>query len=524
MSLPTIATALSAVNQILSTSGERSLPLSSPGLTECLQNHIVVVNVLCRPPGRPISGRDEDTHVSGQIAITLDDAAVILNSIADGVFTVNRDFIVTSFNRAAAGITGVPRDEALGRPCCEVFRAEICEADCALKHTIETGDTLVNRRVYILRPDGDRVPISISTALLRNARGDVIGGVETFRDLTFVEELRKEIEGRYTFADMISRSHLMQDIFAILPDIAESGSTVLIEGASGTGKELLARAIHRLSPRAEEPMVAVNCGALPDTLLESELFGYMAGAFTDAKKDKPGRFAQADGGTLFLDEIGDVSQALQVRLLRVLQEGTYEPLGSTRSCKADVRVIAATNKNLADEVEAGRFRQDLYYRVNVVRIALPALKARKEDLPLLVEKFIQRMNRLRGRDISGISQSALAVLMRHDWPGNVRELENAIEHSFVLCRSGLIEPQHLPEGLRPASPEPTPDTGQSLKQVEAQFIQDALKRNNWNRAATAKELGLHKTTLWRKIKRLGIELPDTDGRSAPHNAEAKPPP
>jgi PAS domain S-box-containing protein len=240
-------------------------------------------------------------------ALSPQEVAVILDSVADGVFTVDEVFRITSFNHAAEEITGVPRREAIGRPCCEVFRASICEAQCALKETMCTGRSVINRPVYILRPEGDRVPISISTAILKDRRGQILGGVETFRDLRLVEQLRAEIARQYTFGDILSKNGEMQRIFAMLPAVAESDSTVLVEGESGTGKELVARAMHSLSPRREKPLVTVNCGALPDTLLESELFGYKAGAFTDARKDKPGRFALAEGGTIFLDEIGDVS-------------------------------------------------------------------------------------------------------------------------------------------------------------------------------------------------------------------------
>ncbi|MBW2056481.1 MAG: sigma 54-interacting transcriptional regulator [Deltaproteobacteria bacterium] len=441
-------------------------------------------------------------------SLSSDETSIILDSIADGVFTVDMDFLVTSFNRAAEEITGVPRGEALGRPCREVFRADICETDCALKRTMETGKPFIDRPVTILRTDGRRVPISISTALLRDRNGTIIGGVETFRDLSVVEELRKQVEARYTFADILSRSHRMMEIFAILPEVAESDSTVLIEGESGTGKELLARAIHHLSPRGRKPMVVVNCGALPDTLLESELFGYKAGAFTDARKDKPGRFARAEGGTIFLDEIGDISPALQVRLLRVLQERVYEPLGSTEPVRADVRVVAATNKDLDEEVRAGRFRQDLYFRINVIRISLPPLRERKEDIPLLVEHFIDRMNRLRGRRITGLSHEALGVFMRYDWPGNVRELENAIEHAFVLCHGGEIELHHLPRALREIGTESEAmPRGKTLAEIEARAIYDALARHDWKRLAAARELGIDKTTLWRKMKRLKFDIP-----------------
>ncbi|MFW6032136.1 MAG: sigma-54 interaction domain-containing protein, partial [Phycisphaeraceae bacterium] len=296
---------------------------------------------------------------------------IILDSISDGVFTVDLDWRITSFNRAAEQITGVPRAQALGQRCSEVFRASICEGGCALGKTLQSGRPVVNQAVYIVRADGQRVPISISTAILRDPAGRTVGGVETFRDLSDVEELRKQLHARYRFADIIGRSSAMQHLFELLPTVAESASTLLIEGESGTGKELVARAAHELSPRREGPFVAVNCGALPDALLESELFGYKAGAFTDARRDKPGRFALAEGGTLFLDEIGDVSPAMQTRLLRVLQERVYEPLGSVQPVRADVRVVAATHRDLRELVKEGTFRQDLYYRIHVIRLEIP---------------------------------------------------------------------------------------------------------------------------------------------------------
>jgi PAS domain S-box-containing protein len=428
---------------------------------------------------------------------------MILNSIIDGVFTVDDNFIITSFNRAAEEITGVSMEEAVGKPCCEVFRAEICEANCALKQTILTGKPVVNLAVFIVRADGVRLPISISTAVLKDDQERLMGGVETFRDLSLVEALRKEVEKVSTFEDIISRNDQMQDIFAIVPDVAVSDSTVLIEGESGTGKELMARAIHNLSARRTKPLVIVNCGAIPDTLLESELFGYKAGAFTDARRDKPGRFAQAHGGTIFLDEIGDVSAALQVRLLRVLQDRSFQPLGATEPVTADVRVLAATNKDLKAMVEVGAFRQDLYYRIQVFRIELPPLRDRREDIPLLIQHFVDRFNRLKGKDISGVFREALAACMHYDWPGNIRELENTIEHAFILCHGGLIEIRHLPTPLREvATSEGGLPTGLTLAEIEAQVIRDALARNRGRKTATAQELGIDKTTLWRKLKRL----------------------
>jgi PAS domain S-box-containing protein len=429
--------------------------------------------------------------------------SMILNSIADGVFTVDENFVVTSFNRAAQEVTGVSEEEALGKPCCEVFRAEICEADCALKRTITTGKPVVNHAVFILRADGTRVPISVSTAMLRDEQGRVVGGVETFRDLTLVEALRKEVERSFTFEDIISQNRRMQAMFATLPDVAVSDSTILIAGESGTGKELMAKAIHNLSTRRSGPLVTVNCGAIPDTLLESEFFGYKAGAFTDARRDKPGRFAQAHRGTIFLDEIGDVSPALQVRLLRVLQDKSFQPLGGTETVTADVRVVAATNKDLRAMVDEGKFREDLFYRIQVFKLALPPLRERKEDIPLLSQHFVDRLNRLKGKDIAGLSQEALATFMRYDWPGNVRELQNAIEHGFILCHGGLIELRHLPPHLQEValSSESLP-IGLTLTEIEARVIHDALARNLGNKSAAARELGIDKTTLWRKMKRL----------------------
>jgi transcriptional regulator with PAS, ATPase and Fis domain len=380
-----------------------------------------------------------------------------------------------------------------------------------LQETLRTARPTVNKAIYILDAEGRRVPVSISAAVLRDNDGNAIGGVETFRDLSQVEELRKELQGRYTFADIIGRGAAMQRLFELLPQVAESSSTVLIEGESGTGKELVARALHNLSPRSKGRFVAINCGALPDTLLESELFGYKAGAFTDARRDKPGRLALADQGTLFLDEIGDVSAAMQTRLLRVLQERVFEPLGSVDPVAVDVRVVTATNKDLRELVERGQFRRDLFYRINVVRVGLPPVRERREDVPLLVDRFVARFNRVQGKDIVGVSEAALAVLMAHDYPGNVRELENIIEHAFVLCRGGLIDVQHLPPTLQPQGGRRGRGlkSGLTLRELEAIHIADALRRHKNNRAAAARELGINPSTLFRKLKALAIDAPAT---------------
>lgn len=446
---------------------------------------------------------------------------IILESISDGVFTVDHNWKIMSFNRAAEDITGISREEAIGRHCWDVFRSNMCESHCALKKTMQEGKSFISSAAYIINSEKKRIPITVSTSLLKDADGNVIGGVETFRDHTLEEALRKELAGSYRMGDIVSASPEMKKIFSILPRIAESDSTVLLEGETGTGKELTARAIHNLSLRKDHPFVAINCGALPDTLLESELFGYKAGAFTHAVKDKPGLFSVAKGGTLLLDEIGDTSAAFQARLLRVLEEQEFQPLGAVKKEKADVRVIAATNRNLSQMVEHGTFRQDLFYRVNVVSITLPPLRQRMEDIPLLVDHFIAKLNRIRGKSVVGIDRQALEMLMAHDFPGNIRELENIIEHAFVLCSEGDIIPGHLPAsltrepvpGLRIGSEDPSPGDPDPVRSAEIMMITDALKRNHYNRKAAAEDLGMHKSTLFRKIEKLGIRLPKVDGRT-----------
>ena len=438
---------------------------------------------------------------------------VVLDSINEGVFTVDMDWRITSFNRAAERITQTTRGEALGKACCDVFHANVCEKNCALRQTFHTGKPVVNATAHIINRQGQRVPIRISTAILSDDGGKAIGGVETFQDLSQVEQLQKQLESRYTFEDIVGRSPAMVRLFELLPPIADSSSTVLIEGPSGTGKELFARAIHNLSPRRKKRFVPVNCAALPDTLLESELFGHRAGAFTDAKRDKPGRFALADGGTIFLDEIGDISPALQVRLLRVLQDRIVEPLGAVEPLHVNVRVVAATNLNLAKLVQDGQFRDDLYYRIRVIHLVLPALRQRREDIPLLTDHIVAKFNRLQGKDIAGVSVEAMARLLEHDFPGNVRELENIIEQAFVLCRSGIIELHHLPPELR-ASPYTSAEglSPMSLRTMEKLLITEILQRRSGNRKLAARDLGVDVSTLYRKIKAFGIDVPDSDGR------------
>lgn len=442
--------------------------------------------------------------------ILCDKLLTIISSISDGVFAIDLDWKITFFNKAAERITGFSSREVIGKPCKDILRTNICDEKCTLRQTLVSKKPVINKLVCMINKKGYQIPISISTALLRNHQSKIIGGVETFRDLNIVDKLRKEFESKYSFESIISQNHKMLELFKILPTIAQSNSSVLIEGESGTGKELVARALHSLSLRKSSPFVSINCGALPDTLLESELFGYMAGAFTDAKKDKKGRFALADKGTLLLDEIGDISPAMQVRLLRVLQEKTYEPLGSAKSFKSNVRIIAATNKQLEKLVSENEFRQDLYYRINVIKITIPPLRERKIDIPLLVDHFIDQFNKLRNKNITGIAPPALNKLMKHDYPGNIRELENIIEHAFILSPGGVIKTEYLPDYLHEEESIPVIEVASTMKEMESLFIIATLKRNNWSRKDTAKELGINTSTLYRKIKKLGLKIPDSN--------------
>ena len=437
---------------------------------------------------------------------------LIFENIPCGIFTVDELGSITAFNLAAEELTGWRRQEVLGRPCSEIFQNTRCQQSCFLRHSIERAETYMDEEVTIRRRDGRQLLVAVSTAALRDRNGHIIGGVEMFRDRTTVANLRRQLKDRWTQDDIVAKSDAMQGVRELLPLLAKSFSTVLVEGEPGTGKELIARAIHNLGPRADKPFVAVNCGALPDSLAESELFGYKKGAFTDAVQDKPGRFALAEGGSLFLDEVGELSPAMQVKLLRVLQDKEYMPLGGVRACKADVRILAATNRDLILEVRNRRFRQDLYFRLNIVRISLPSLRMRGGDIPLLVDHFILKFNALQGRHIRSISEEAMARLLNYDFPGNVRELENAVEHAFVICGGNVIRLEDLPphirgEQLQPLADAPGPAStpARPLHEAEAAAIRDALGRHDHSRTRAARELGISRSTLWRKMKRYGIE-------------------
>jgi PAS domain S-box-containing protein len=443
------------------------------------------------------------------VAATIDppDAETLLETLPHGVFTVDADGVITAFNRAAEELTGWRREEVLGRCCREIFPGRRCVSDCVLLPGSEEESPLRrDRRERIVRRDGREIPVAVSTAPLRDARGQVVGGLQVLRDLSATDTVRRRAQSDGTCGDLISRSTSMREVCELLPLVARSKSTVLIEGEPGTGKELVARSIHNLGPRAEGPFVVVNCGALPETLVESELFGHVRGAFTGARGDKPGRFALAAGGTLLLDEIGDVSPAMQVKLLRVLQEKEFLPLGATEPVRADVRILAATHRDLRQEVVRGNFRQDLYFRLNVVRIVLPPLSERWQDIPLLVHHFIQRFNVTQGRRIGGISESAMSALIDYDYPGNVRELENAIEHAFVVCAGDTLRLEDLPPNVRSGKRRTTAPGADPppLEVAEAEAIREALRHHRGNRTHAAAALGISRNTLWRKMRRHGI--------------------
>jgi PAS domain S-box-containing protein len=426
-----------------------------------------------------------------------------LDGIKDGVFTVDRQWKIGYVNSGAEEILRISRQESIGKNLLDVFRPDGDEDEDTLTRIMESNEQVIEKKIVVVGTRGAKIPVSLSGAALSDTNGVVTGAVMIFRDLSAIEALKKEIESSYTFEDIISKNHHIREIFSILPDISESGSTVLIEGPSGTGKELFARAIHNLSPRRGGPFIAVNCSAIPETLLESELFGYVKGAFTNALGDKPGRFTLAEGGTLFLDEIGDLPKSLQVKLLRVLEEREYEPLGAVASIRTDARIIASTNRSIAQEIAAGSFREDLFYRLNVMKISLPQLRERREDIPLLIDHFLRKYAGSMGKNITSVSEEVLMFLMGYDFPGNVRELENIIEHACVLCRRDVIGLEHLPKELTKGLPAtgPTLALKDRVMDSERELIRAILAQHNGDRAKAARALNIGRTSLWRKMKK-----------------------
>ena len=431
---------------------------------------------------------------------------IILDNLEVGIFTVDRGGVVTFFNTAAEKITGFSRQEVLGRPCAAIFRGDSAADLDLLKETITSDSPRSGIESRILTREGAAVPIRATYLPLHNENGIAVGGLATFSDLTLVHQLKQAIEDRYTYYDMVGKSPAMQRIFENVRVVAKTDATVLIEGPTGTGKDFLAKVIHSASRRSAQPLVKVNCAAIPDTLLESEMFGYVKGAFTGAVVDRIGRFQAADGGTIFLDEIGDLPLALQAKLLRVIEEKVFFRLGTSQTTKVDVRVISASNQSLERLVARKRFREDLYYRLNVFRIELPSLRDRPADVPLLIGHVLRRLSTSKGVAPPEISENAMQVLLNYAYPGNIRELENILEHALILCQESVLRRKHLPDYMRqrPAAAGGERDRGEIHGSSERTRILAALRRQNGNRSRAARALGMDRSTLWRKMKRLQL--------------------
>ncbi len=431
----------------------------------------------------------------------------IFNSNIEGTFTIDRDWNVTSFNNSAAKITGYKKSEAVGKKCWEIFSSSLCRNGCHMEETMHKGKSTIGNELEIVHKSGKIIPIRVNSAILKDSKGEMKGAVETFIDISEIKNLSAHLEKVFKYENIIGKNKEIKQIISVLESVAQTDSSVLITGESGTGKELAARAIHLNSSRRGGPFVAVNCSAFVESLIESELFGHEKGAFTGAIRTKIGRFELAQTGTLFLDEIGDLSTALQTKLLRVLETRAFERVGGNKSIKMNTRIIAATNKNLSEEMASGRFREDLFYRINVINIHLPPLRDRKDDLPLLVNHFFEQFNSKFNKNIKQFSSAAFEIISDYGWPGNIRELENVIEHCYILCSESIIQEEHLPRKLRSAkNSKHIGQTGKLTKvsETEKEIILSALQNNKWNRALTAEELKINPSTLWRKMKRLKI--------------------
>jgi PAS domain S-box-containing protein len=435
--------------------------------------------------------------------------SIILNCISDGVLTIDLQGKVQYVNKAMKEILGYEENDVVGLDCDALVKSRICHSeDCILRRTLEKREKVSNFETVLKTRKGVSIPVNINTDFLRDETGNMIGIVEVFRDISLIQALKEKLEDKYHFGNIVAKNHRMKEILQVLPLVAQSKSTVLIEGESGTGKELIARAIHNNSPRRDKAFIAVNCAAIAEGVLESELFGHVKGAFTGAYQDRPGRFELAHEGTIFLDEIGDMSPSIQAKVLRVLQEEEFERVGGVKTVKVDVRVIAATNRDLLRGTREGAFREDLYYRIRVFPVKLPALRERKDDIPILVGHFIEKFNLEMGKSINNVTPRVMDILMNHHYPGNIRELENIIEHAFICCPGNKILPEHLPKDLFAEDLDRIghiPDHEGSLETIEREFILKMLEQSGWKLQETSQKLGIGRTTLWRKIKAYGLE-------------------
>ena len=443
----------------------------------------------------------------------------IVDTMTDGLMVVDSEGVIVSINQAMEEISGYSKGELIGKSC-ELLECDTCfktRADGHDKYCALFKDGVVTRRKCTLRKkDGSRIHLYKNATILKDRSDRVIGGVETWTDLTevvakdrVISRLRKELSSEDAFHGILGKSAAMVQVFDLISSAAQSEAPVIIYGESGTGKELIASAIHKLGPRRKGSFIKVNCAALSESLLESELFGHVKGAFTGADRTRVGRFEAANGGDIFLDEIGDLPLSTQVKLLRVLQEKEIEKVGDHRPLSIDVRILAATNQDLSTLMEEGRFREDLYYRIGVIPIHLPPLRERREDVPLLIEAFINRIHLKADKPISGMSREALDLLFSYDWPGNVRELINVIEYSFVLCHEGEIMPNHLPARVTGKQPSMAPRRRAVKKQndeAERKRILEALAATGGNQSKAAEILGISRVTLWKRLKAFDIQV------------------
>ncbi|MHB8339032.1 MAG: sigma-54 interaction domain-containing protein [Ignavibacteriaceae bacterium] len=429
----------------------------------------------------------------------------ILNSLAEGVFTVDKEFRINFFNKAAEKITGFKGSEVIGKTCKDVFKSNLCQTKCPFVQILESGKTIfdIDSQIFC---NGKSKSIRLNAAILKNELTQPIGGVISFRELEPFIRVQEILSKNYYFYGIVGFSKAMNEICDLIIEIADCDASVLIQGETGTGKELIADAIHAVGRRKDKPFIKVNCAVIPPNLLASELFGHVKGAFTDASKDRTGRFELANNGTIFLDEIAEMPANMQSQLLRVLQNGKFERLGESISRNVDVRIISATNNNINSSIEEGKFREDLFFRLNVIPIRVPPLRERKDDILFLVTHFLNKFSLIYKKNIEKISDEALDIFMRYNWPGNVRELENAIEFAFIRTKSNdTIHACKLPPSLKEYKNCSKELSKSDVKSLKINEMIKLLEEHKWNKSALARELGVDRTTIWRQLKKMGID-------------------
>ncbi len=436
----------------------------------------------------------------------------LLNSVHDGIIITDKNRKVIFINRKAANLLQNKEDDVIGLYCRDVTHSTKCQTDeCPHVTTLKTGKPIIDYNMIYMGSNNKAVKAKTNWFAIRDDKNKIIAGFEIFHDITEIEDLQEQLNEKNSFQNIIGKNIKMQEIFELVKEVAPTSATILIQGETGTGKELVGNAIHKFSQRKNQPFVKVNCSIFADSLLESELFGHVKGAFTGALFDKKGRFELADKGTIFLDEIGELSLSTQVKLLRILQNNEFEKVGGTKTVKTDIRVVTATNKDLVEAIQEGSFREDLYYRLHVVPIFLPPLRERKDDIPLLVNHFINLFNKKNPeKSMERMDDEVLEFLMDYDFPGNVRELENIIEHGCVRARGPVILLDNLPQSLLSNNKF---FIGKSLKSsnpldtLEKEVVLATLKNVNWQYLKAAEKLDISRTSLWRKIKKYSITKP-----------------